>query len=89
MISQGLNNNSLHRQGLEATISVSEAIFSLPVIEQQDYSSDNSFLAMLASLALCVGFDFIKENNASTLSVAVAECFDSQTRYRESRKLII
>ena len=78
----GLNTqSSLHGQGLEATISVSEAIQTLPMIESRDYSSDDSLLPTLASLALCVGFDFVKMNSDSTLSVAIAECFDSQTRY--------
>lgn len=78
--SQDFDNTSLHSQGLEATISVSEEILTLPLIERRDYSSDGSLLTTLASLALCVGFDFIKNNSDNTLSVAVADCFDSQTR---------
>lgn len=76
-----LSNNLLHGQGLEATISVSEVITTLPLIERQNYNSDDSLLETLASLALCVGFDFIKNNtDSSTLSVAVGECSNSQTR---------
>ena len=80
------SNNSLHTQGLEAIISVSEAIPQLPFIERQDYSSDSSLLSTLASLALCIGFDYVKLNSDQTLfngtlSVAVDQCFDSQTRY--------
>jgi predicted Rossmann fold nucleotide-binding protein DprA/Smf involved in DNA uptake len=74
-------NSSLHRQGLEAIISVSEVILTLPTIEHRDYESDNSLLTTLASFAACVGFDFVRMNPSSnTLSVAVRECFDSQTR---------
>lgn len=76
----GLNSQSLHRRGLEATISVSEGIPTLPFIERRDYGSDDSLLPTLASLALCIGFDFIKMNSDNTLSVAVQECFNSQTR---------
>ena len=76
----GLVNNSLHRQGLEAIISVSEAIQMLPIIERQNYNSDVSLLSSLASLALCVGFGFIRMNSDNTLSVAVAECSNSQAR---------
>ena len=77
----GLNSiKSLHGQGLEAKISVSEVIETLPIIERRDYSSDNSFLTKLSSLALCVGFGYIKINSDNTLSVAVEECFNSQTR---------
>ena len=78
---RGLNSvNSLHGRGLEAKISVSEVIKTLPIIERRDYSSDNSLLTKLTSLALCVGFDYIKINSDNTLSVAVEECFNSQTR---------
>ena len=75
-----LVSSSLHEQGLEATISVSETILTLPIIEQRDYSSDLSLLPTLASLALCVGFDYIKMNSNNTLSVAINECFNSRTR---------
>lgn len=76
----GLDRNSLHGQGLEARVSVSAAILTLPIIERRDYSSDNDLLPTLASLALCTGFDFIRMNSDGTLSVAVRECFNSQTR---------
>lgn len=75
------DNTSLHGQGLEATISVSEAILSLPFIDRQDYNSDPSLLSTLASLAVCVGFDFVRLNSNTTLSVAVEYCSDSVSRY--------
>ena len=40
---------------------------------------------MLASLAVCAGFGFVRRNPSNTLSVAVQECFDAQTRYVELR----
>lgn len=77
----GLNSfSTLHSQGLEATISVSEEIPTLPLIERQDYSSDGSLLPELASLAICVGFEFVKMNSNESLSVAISDCFDSDTR---------
>ena len=73
--------SSLHGRGLEATISVSETIPTLPMIERHDYNSDDSLLTTLASLALCTGFEYVKMNSDNTLSVAVSECFDDNTRY--------
>lgn len=72
--------DSLHSHGLEAIISVSEDIPSLSTIESLDYVSDDSLLMELTSLAICVGFKFVRLNSDDTLSVAVEQCFDDRTR---------
>lgn len=46
------------------------------MIAQRDYNSDTSLLSELASLAVCIGMDYVKINyNTSTVSVAVRNCF--------------
>ena len=67
----------LHSSGQEIELSVSipleESIF------EKDYQSDPSVLDELASLAVCVGFEYVRINTVSkTISVAVSECFDQQ-----------
>lgn len=46
------------------------------MITKKDYNSDNSLLSELASLAVCIGLDYVKINfTTSTVSVAVRNCF--------------
>ena len=50
------------------------------IIDQRDYVSDSNFTDALASLAVCVGFDYIKINH-DTVSVAMKDCFNDSIRY--------
>lgn len=73
--------DSLYTSGQEAEISISETIPEDEIITQRDYSSDNSLLDQLASLAVCIGMEYVKINSDSnTISVAVRNCFDGNTR---------
>ena len=60
---------------------MSEVIESFPSVGQEDYSSDNSLLSDLASLARCVGFEYIKINSDNTVSISVSECYNFETKY--------
>lgn len=72
--------------GQEAEISV-----SLPLNEvhyEKDYESDPLVLDMLASLAVCTGFEFVKKNIASqSISVALPKCFDSHNELVSSKSI--
>lgn len=73
--------DSLYTSGQEAEISISEPILEDEIITQRDYGSDNSLLHQLASLAVCIGMEYVKINSDSnTISVAVRKCFDGNTR---------
>ena len=72
------SNSALHRSALEAELSVSVPVKG--IIDQRDYDSDGNFTDALASLAVCVGFDYIKINH-NTVSVAMKECFNDSIRY--------
>ena len=75
------DRETLHGQGLEAKISVSEVIEGLPFLDRKDYVTDTSEVDNLAMLAACVGFDYVKINTDSTISVAVGQCYNSETKY--------
>ena len=50
-------------------------------LNERNYSSDNSLLETLATMAVCVGFDYVRINTANnTVSVAVRECVTNDTR---------
>lgn len=71
------SNSSLHRGALEAELSVSVPVKG--IIDQRDYDSDSNLTDALASLAVCVGFDYIKINQ-DTISVAMKDCFNNSIR---------
>ena len=65
--------DTLHRQGLELEISMSE---------EETEESDDSLYMELASLAVCVGFEYVKINEANkTVSVAMRQCSTDNVRY--------
>ena len=73
------SNSSLHRSALEVELSVSVPVNG--IFDQRDYDSDSNFTDELASLAMCVGFDYIKINqDKNTVSVAMKECFNDSIR---------
>lgn len=72
--------DSLHRSGQEAEISMSFEIKE-PIIAQ-DYSTDGSLINSLASMAVCVGFDYVRINPVNkSVSVAVRDCFLQNIRF--------
>lgn len=72
--------DSLHRSGQEAVISISTPLEDIS-LNERNYSSDNSLLETLATMAVCVGFDYVRINTANnTVSVAVRECVTNDTR---------
>ena len=80
------SNSSLHSSALEAELSVSVPVKG--IIDQRDYDSDSNFTDDLASLAVCVGFDYIKINH-NTVSVAMKECFNDSIRYASLRIFLL
>lgn len=63
------SNDSLHRKGLQLEISISNE------------ESDDLLLTELASLAVCIGFDYVKINEANeTISVAMRQCSEEGVR---------
>ena len=72
--------DSLHRSGQEAVISISTPLEDI-ALNERNYSSDSSLLETLATMAVCVGFDYVRINTANnTVSVAVRECVTNDTR---------
>lgn len=65
--------DTLHRHGLELEISMSE---------EASEESDDSLYMELASLAVCVGFEYVKINEANkTVSLAMSQCSSGNIRY--------